>query len=319
MTKVSIIIPVYNAEKTIERCLLSILNQTYSDYEIITVNDGSSDHSLEILKKYEKDTKGKVVVINQKNQGVAKTRNRAIKLAKGKYIMFIDNDDYFDKDYIETYVKEIESSDLDMVIGGYRRVNVDKKILFQEKLCDTEWSKYKIMAPWAKIYLASFLKKNKIEFMNYGIGEDVYFNLTAFSHQPKIKIIDYIGYNWFFNTKSISNTSQRGLNPDIDITYLLGKVKEQYKEMDSLLSYYFVRYYIWYLLFSGRNSTKKQFIREYKKIKKWFQEQKIKSSISPFSNKIKGESFKFRMIVFLFRFIEICHLMPLFAHIYCRG
>ena len=319
MHKISVIIPVYNAEKTIEKCIDSVINQTYSDYEIITINDGSKDNSLNILKKYEKKLKGKMRVIDQKNQGVSKTRNNAIKLAKGNYITFIDDDDYIDENYLETYINVTNNNDYDIVIGGYRRVDKNNKLLFKKRLRDTEWSKYLVVSPWAKIYKKEFLLDNKIEFLNYRIGEDVYFNLSAFAKNPKIKILDYIGYNWYFNSNSVSNTNQRGLNKDIDITYLLDKIDKKYSKRSELLCYYYVRYYIWYLLFSGRSSNSNNFINEYNKIKIWFEKSNIKLKISPFHFALSGESIKDRFIVFAFLMIEKLHLVNLFSKLYCKG
>ena len=210
MRKVSIIIPIYNAENTIEKCISSILKQTYKDYELLLIDDGSTDNSLKVIKKYSKYKN--IRILNQENHGVAYTRNRGIKEATGDYIMFIDNDDFIDSDYIEKHITTISKENSDIVISGYRRINVENKVLHEEKLRDTYWSRFIIMAPWAKVYRRNFLLKNNIEFLSYGIGEDVYFNLIIYSFKPKITILNYIVYNWFFNTKSVSNNIQKGLN-----------------------------------------------------------------------------------------------------------
>ena len=317
--KVSVIIPVYNSERYIERCIKSVLNQTFQEFELILINDGSKDNSQKILELYKEKYAEKIILVSQENMGVAKTRNKAIKRANGQYIMFIDNDDYIDNDYIETHIKKIEETDADIVMSGYRRVNIDKKVLFKQRLLNTNWSKYIILAPWAKIYKREFLIKHNVEFLDYAIGEDVYFNLVAFAKSPKIEIIDYIGYNWFFNTKSVSNTSQRGLSKKIDIRVLLDKILVEYNEKDELIEYYFVRYFIWYMLFSGRKSSSKKFIDYYGECKKWFKENKINNKISPFSYKLKGESIKNRIIVGTFLLIDKLHCIKLFSKIYCKG
>ena len=193
--KVSVIVPVYNSEKYIEKCLNSIIEQTYKDFELIVINDGSKDNSLEILEKYKNDFPKVITLINQENIGVSKTRNNAIKMAKGKYVMFIDNDDFIDKDYIETFINEAEKEDYDVVLGGYRRPNEKGEIIKKLKLPQEEWAKFMIFAPWARIYKKEYLLKNDIEFLSVNIGEDVYFNIQAMMISKKIKIIDYIGYN----------------------------------------------------------------------------------------------------------------------------
>lgn len=318
MKKVTVIIPVYNSEKYIGRCLDSIINQSFNNIDILVINDGSKDKSKDVIEEYQ-EKYDNIKLINQENMGVAKTRNNAIKLVETQYIMFMDNDDYIDKDYIESYLNKIEETNADIVMGGYKRVNIDKKILFKQRLINTNWSKYIVLAPWAKIYNREFLVKNNIEFLDYGIGEDVYFNLVAFSKNPKIEIIDNIGYNWFFNTKSVSNTSQRGINKEIDIRVVLDKILEEYKEQDEFIKYYFVRYFIWYMLFSGRKSNSKNFIEYYNICKRWFQENKITSTLSPFSYKLKGESLKNRIIVAIFLLIDKMHCIKLFSKIYCKG
>lgn len=318
MKKVTIIIPVYNSEKYIGRCLDSIINQSFKDIDILVINDGSKDKSKEIVEEYQSKYSN-IKLINQDNMGVAKTRNKAIKLVNTKYIMFMDNDDYIDDDYIETYINKIEETKSDIVMGGYKRVNIDKKILFEQRLKNTNWSKYIVLAPWAKIYTTEFLVKNNIEFLDYGIGEDVYFNLVAFAKNPKIEIIDYIGYNWFFNTKSVSNTSQRGLSKDIDIRVVLDKILIKYNEKDEFLRYYLVRYFVWYMLFSGKKTSSENFMNYYTICKTWFKENQIKSGISPFSYKLKGESLKNRIIVAVFLAIDKMHFIKLFSKIYCKG
>lgn len=316
MIKVSIIIPIYNAASTIEKCVDSILNQDYNNYEVLLINDGSVDKSFEIIQKYKKNKK--VKMLNQTNHGVAYTRNRGINESKGKYIMFIDNDEFIDYNYVKSHVEVAEKEDADVVISGYRRINAENMIMHEEKLKNTYWSRYIIVAPWAKIYKKEFLVKNNIEFLSYNIGEDVYFNLSVYSYNPKISIIDYVGYNWFFNTKSVSNTSQRGLDKKIDILFLLNKIIEKYKFLDEYLSYYLIRYYIWYLLFSGRKAKREDFLLEYNKIKAWYNKNNICLKIKPWSKKLAGESFKNRLIVFLFINLEKLHLVKIFSALYCK-
>lgn len=317
MENVTVIIPVYNSEKYIGKCIESVINQTYKNIKILLINDGSTDKSKEILGKYRSEYEN-IEVINQNNKGVAVTRNEAIMKVNTKYLMFIDNDDFIDSNYIETYINSAEENNYDIVMGGYRRVNCKGKIMFKEKLKDTPWSKYIILAPWAKIYKTSFLKENNINFFNYKIGEDVYFNILAYSKNPKIKIIDYIGYNWFFNEVSVSNTSQRGLNDQIDIRILLNGILKNVKKRDRLLNYYLYRYCVWYLLFSGRKSNYKQFIKHYQMCHTRLVDNNIGKEISLISNEIKGEKMKNRVIITAFYIIEKLNLIALFAKLYCK-
>lgn len=316
MNKVSIIVPVYNAESSIKKCIDSILCQTYSNIELLLINDGSVDKSKDIISSYNDD---RIIFINKKNEGVSKTRNFGIKKSTGDYIMFIDNDDFIDNNYVENYLNKIIESNSDIVIGGYRRINSKNKILFYKKVSDYNWTKYIIMAPWAKLFKRSFLIRNRVEFLDYCIGEDVYFMLSSFSYNPNIVTIDYIGYNWFYNDSSISNTIQRSFNKNVDIIYLLSKINVFYKKRNKYLDYYFYKYYVWYLLFSGRTAKKEDFISEQKRIKKWLLDNNVKKSISIFSPKLNGESFSHRMIVGIFLLIDKLHLTNVFALFYCRG
>ena len=314
---ISVIIPVYNAQDGIKRCLDSLLNQSFKNFEIILLNDGSKDNSLNILKEYELKYSF-VRVIDKQNEGVAVTRNKGILLAEGEYIMFMDNDDFVDSDYIETFYQAIHEKNLDLVIGGYKRVNQDNQIIFSQDIQQSEWSKYIIMAPWAKVYRTEFLKTNNLEFFDYGIGEDIIFNLAAYKTTDKIGLLDYKGYNWYYNNKSISNTSQRGFSPKIDILVLFSKILELGKPSE-LVVYYLKRYYVWYLLFSGRFSSEQEFIHQYIRIKEWLKENKLISTISPLSKKVQGERFQTKISLIVFLSIEKLRLVPLFAKIYCKG
>lgn len=129
MPKVSIIIPVYNAEEYLGRLIKSLLKQDFEDYEVIFVNDGSKDDSLKVLKRESKKDK-RIKVFSQKNQGIARTRNLGISVAKGKYIMFMDNDDWpLTDNYISRYVEEIETGNYDVVMGGYQRIDSNNKTI----------------------------------------------------------------------------------------------------------------------------------------------------------------------------------------------
>ena len=314
---ISVIIPVYNAQDGIKRCVDSLLNQSFKNFEIILLNDGSKDNSLNILKEYELKYSF-VRVIDKQNEGVAVTRNKGILLAEGEYTMFMDNDDFVDSDYIETFYQAIHEKNLDLVIGGYKRVNQDNQIIFSQDIQQSEWSKYIIMAPWAKVYRTEFLKTNNLEFCDYGIGEDIIFNLAAYKTTDKIGLLDYKGYNWYYNNQSISNTSQRGFSPEIDILVLFSKILELGKPSE-LVVYYLKRYYVWYLLFSGKSSSDQEFIHQYIRIKEWLKENKLISTISPLSKKVQGERFQTKISLIVFLSLEKLRLVPLFAKIYCKG
>ncbi len=128
MSKVSVIIPVYNVEKYLKECLDSVVNQTLKDIEIICVNDGSTDNSLQILEEYAiKDDR--ITVINQDNKGVGAARNIGLKLARGEYINFLDSDDYLDLQCYEKLYQKITEYNADLCQFGYLYVNNEKRVL----------------------------------------------------------------------------------------------------------------------------------------------------------------------------------------------
>lgn len=323
--KVSVIIPVYNSEKYIEKCLDSVLNQTYKNFEIIVINDGSKDNSKEILEKYAKNYPNIIRHIEQENKGVAKTRNYGIQIAEGKYIAFIDNDDYIDNNYLETFVNAAKKGDYDAVIGGYRRPNEDGKIIKELHLQNEEWSKFMIFAPWAKIYKKEYLLKNDITFLSNNIGEDVYFNVQALLISDKIKIIDYVGYNWFFNTKSVSNTTQKDLNK-INVFYLLDNCYKVLKEKGvlenkhQLIEMYFIRYIVWYLLFTTKRAKYNVISEQYDKLFNWLKERFPNYKKNPLIglNKPKGEIFSVRILVSVFMIMHKLKLGKLLVAIYSK-
>lgn len=115
----TVIVPVYNAEEYLDRCIESILNQTFTNYELLLVNDGSKDNSLQILRKFEKIDK-RITVFTQENQGVSVARNQGIENAKGEYICFIDSDDWVENDYLENLYKNKTSDDTLVILDIIR-------------------------------------------------------------------------------------------------------------------------------------------------------------------------------------------------------
>ena len=130
--KVSVIIPIYNVEKYLEKCLNTIINQTYKNLEIILIDDGSTDKSSTICDEYcEKDKR--IKVIHKNNEGVSSARNKGIELSKGKYIVFIDPDDYVTDEHVEVLYDCIISNNVDLVISNLIDINEDGIILNNER------------------------------------------------------------------------------------------------------------------------------------------------------------------------------------------
>ena len=210
---ISIIMPVYNAEKYLNRSIESIMNQTYNNIEIILVNDGSTDNSLSICSNYQK-IDSRIKLINQENQGVSSARNRGIDEASGDYIMFIDSDDYIEKDMIKDMVGKIIADDIDLVISGIKMNHIkngqvigeekyqlkDKMYSIEEMLNDIliDINLICISGPWCKLYKTKILKNNKIKFTNeFTMGEDTWYNLDYIDAcTGKVVTMSNIYYNY---------------------------------------------------------------------------------------------------------------------------
>ncbi|KGR72463.1 cell-wall biogenesis glycosyltransferase, partial [Streptococcus phocae subsp. salmonis] len=278
--EISIIIPVYNAEKTLCKCLDSVLTQTFQDFEIILINDGSTDNSLDLMKEYESKY-SVITVIDKINEGASVTRNKGMDFATGNYVIFIDSDDYINSDYVETLYNEISKSQCDIVISGIQMVDDQGRVTNVTRLGETEWARYVVTSPCTRIFKRSFLIENKLRFLDYTM-EDIHFNAVAFSKTEKVKTIPYVGYNNFINMTSTTRTSHRGISSKIDLLYLLSKMNSEL-EPTELIKFFYKKVYIYYLLYSGRYSSSEIFVREHRRIKLWIDEQKLTSTLSPFS------------------------------------
>ncbi|MDR0853080.1 MAG: glycosyltransferase [Clostridiales Family XIII bacterium] len=324
---ISIIIPVYNGEKYLSRCIDSVLQQSigYEHLEIALFNDGSSDGSNRIISEYVKKFPSVVFGYLHENIGVAKTRNEAISLVHGKYVMFIDQDDFIDKDYCQTYFSEIDKTGLDMVMGGYKRPNSAGKII--KKVCfeNTRPARFLLTAPWARIINTEALRESGALFFDNSVGEDAVFCVKILASTDKIKCIQNTGYNWYYNEKSVSNTTQKRLTKSTSdsIIFLfreLYEIDRAGKFENPLYEWFIVRAAIFYFLWSGRNSTYREFMDSFKSI---FPE--VERCYPKFLKnrnfllKPKGEKWFPYLALLGFLVFYKLRLLKVFARFYCIG
>lgn len=210
---ISVIIPVYNSEVFLCRCMDSICSQTYTNLEIIVVNDGSTDNSSEILEKYaELDTR--IQVICQKNSGVSTARNTGLNVAKGEFVLFLDSDDWLDKETCEVAIQTLASENADVVLWSYTReyLAASKPVLLfgeKSKIWDEEHIFYlreqfiglqgeqlrepqkidSIVTVWGKLYRKAIIDNSRFIDMDIIGIEDLFFNIEVFS---KVKRAAYI-------------------------------------------------------------------------------------------------------------------------------
>lgn len=216
---ISIIIPIYNRENNLPQCIESILLQTYNDWELILVDDGSTDKSLEICKFYEKSD-NRIRVIHKKNAGVSSARNAGLDSAKGKWIMFVDSDDFVSTNCLEELAK---GKEYDLSFIGINRYNLDKNIErkmfsfnksiidFSKKDCSKLFIQYDLLAigyPWGKLFKKSIIDSNSIRFNEQlNIHEDHLFYFDYLIHSKSAYLSDVQGYYYTYSSKIKTLTS----------------------------------------------------------------------------------------------------------------
>ena len=219
--KVSVIVPVYNVEKFLSRCLESLLNQTLKDIEIICINDGSTDKSLEILKTYIQQTSSpppsKLKIISTENKGQSAARNLGLKMARGEYIGFVDADDWVDLDFFEKLydaskgIYDVVCTDAVSYPDGKGYITYKKRKLVystQEKIDAIGVPKN--FSIWNKIYKTSKLKDSNILFTEGRYFEDVEFLLNVINYMSCVLTIPGKGAKYYYNkTNSLSTTRQK--------------------------------------------------------------------------------------------------------------
>ncbi|WP_407535779.1 glycosyltransferase family 2 protein [Cetobacterium somerae] len=235
----SVIIPAYNVEKYIERCINSVLNQYLKNIEIIVINDGLKDKTSDICLKISENNKN-IIYKKVKNGGCSAARNLGVSMAKGKYIAFLDSDDWVDSDMYINMIEEAEKNQADIVICGFKKLDENKNLLSTVKIpkrnnkneyidCTTEW----FASPCNKIYKRDLLEKNNIRFLlNIYTGEDMFFNFISFFYSKNIISLDEPYYNYFMNQNSVSNNYKNRTDIYIVIRELISFYKRNgvYKE-----------------------------------------------------------------------------------------
>ena len=230
MCKVSIIIPVYNAEKYLEKCLNSVIKQTLKDIEIICINDGSTDGSLNILQKYSEKDK-RFIIIDQKNLGQSVARNKGLSVAKGEFIGFVDSDDWIGEDFYEKlYYAAIEYK-ADIAAGNILRVhdNAENKfyIKYDEiKIAKKTNKKYKLAEIpencyiWNKIYNRKKLEKVDLKFKEGILYEDIIFTHKVLFYMKDLVTVPKSTYYYYDNPLSTVNVDSEKRLTDRNRAYI---------------------------------------------------------------------------------------------------
>ena len=233
MTRVSVIIPVYNVEKYLEKCLGSLINQSLTDIEFICINDGSTDNSLEILNRYAAKDK-RFTVISQENRGQGVARNKGLEVAKGEYIGFVDPDDRVEENMFESLYVKAKDFNLDLIECNYTDYFEDSRppARWQTRLKTNKifnWHNNKAylfthpIATWNKLFRTELIRENNIKFSNGKCGEDHCFTIPARLLAKRVMLCDEYLYNYL--TRENTDTRNLSIN-NFDIVYFIKSVKD---------------------------------------------------------------------------------------------
>lgn len=306
---ISVIIPVYNVEDYLHVCLNSVLKQSYQDFEIICIDDASTDSSLEILEYFNRKDSRIKILRNDFNRGPGFSRNRGLEVAQGKYISFLDGDDWLSQDAFEILIQKAGKDNLDLLLfknivyyedphefGMEDYYDMEFMNLFENKVFnhfDLDKTKLFVMsnAPWNKFYLKSFLDENNIRFPNENlIHEDNPFFYKVITSANRVSLINSYLHNRRRRPNSIMTLNNERLFDNIDIMY---KVLDVFFEEKELYEYYKkeVLTYIFTSIFRGKyyqieDEFKDQFFKEVQEaytvyIKKYGLYKDIKETIPP--------------------------------------
>lgn len=223
--KLSVVVPVYNVENYLEQCINSIIEQTLSVYEIILVDDGSTDNSGNICDGFSK-AYDFIKTIHKQNEGLGRARNTGLEKVKGDFVTFIDSDDFLEKDFLEKMSKIIEETGCDTCKTSFRRVDLEGKFVSNDRIIEGDFKGKEVqekfipriigsapdkkdsipMSVCCSVYSMSIIRDNNLQFVSERewISEDIIFNLQYYSKSNHTVLSGYIGYNYRINTNSLT-------------------------------------------------------------------------------------------------------------------
>lgn len=303
MPKISVIVPVYNVEKYIVKCLSSVLNQTFKDFEIILINDGTEDRSIELVEKTFNDSR--IKIYHKKNGGLASARNYGVKVSTGKYLIFIDSDDFIDSNMFNDMYYTMIKDKVELVICDYYKYysDTEKEYIHIIPHYDKDNSKCSVIAmPTAscKLFKRELFIKNNLLFLENKLFEDNAIIPFACANTKKFSYLEKAYYYYFQRPGSILNKLKYDKKWE-DIFYSLEYLYQRFKQNNLLDEYYQELEYIYieYLLhaanlrffsyYQGRGNIKKVHDVICEKFPKWYK-----------NKYYKQENIKFKIICYLF-------------------
>lgn len=287
--KVSVIIPVYNVEKYIRQCLESVTNQTLKDIEIIVVNDGTKDNSMKIVEEYLSDER--IKIINKENGGLSSARNAGMREAQGKYIYFIDSDDFADKEVLSTLYENSENEKMDIVFSNFSYYNDKTKkekrakfiFPFKEKISKGYYYLYngEEINVWNRLYKKDFLEKYNFQFIEGIIYEDQDFGFKTIILAEKIKYVANYGYKYRVEREGSIMSSQKK-EKSLKSVQILKREMSKFFSNINLNEFQKIRVYFkllsldfWEKELKGDNDFKNEILNLEKEIEKIYQKNKF--------------------------------------------
>lgn len=254
----SIIVPAYNVVEYLPRFYQSIIEQTFKNFEVIFVNDGSTDETLEIFKELSKNDKN-IKYLNIENQGSGNARNVGLSIAKGKYILFLDPDDCFDKDLLEENVDIVKNKNPDIILFGYRQIDSktgkSKQFTYDYSVHFNSNKEFRnnfyelsrensMSAVWNKIYRKDFLVSNKLLFSKNRTGQDAIFSYRSLKYAQNFYVNSNIYYTYFVHRPNSAQSLKREKYKDeIEVFKEKKSFYKSMKKKQELLKYAIIEFY----------------------------------------------------------------------------
>ena len=243
--KISIIVPVYKVEQYIDKCVNSLIHQTYENLEIILIDDGSPDNCPQICDEYAIIDE-RIKVIHKKNGGLSDARNVGLNNSTGEYALFVDSDDYIELDTVEKFVNIIGSKKPDIIVGNANRLINGERIPMNHKYINNtsmisgkDYLKYELkngtmhMVAWLNMYRVEFLNKNNFRFKVGLLHEDEHFTPRVFLNAEKVIATDIVFYNYLIREGSITTVENKVKNA-LHIIQICNELEEIYSQIDDL-------------------------------------------------------------------------------------
>lgn len=270
MKKVSVIVPVYNTEKYLKRCLDSLVKQTLDEVEIIVIEDDSIDDSKKIVKQYEKKYKDKITVIyNKENMGIGYNRNLGIKKATGKFIAFVDSDDYVDDNYLKDMYEEAIKNELDLVVCDLRKVDENYNVIGYDVIRNFEITSLKEnpmlilqinLGPANKLFAKELFKDKTARFSEEYKYEDLAVIPKLISSAKRVGKVNNVYYNYVIHAQSQTMTMNEKVFDVLDVLNVVNSYLKElnyYDEIKEYVEFLNIRTIFRYTLQQKRQQDKK--------------------------------------------------------------